>query len=459
MMNKDELTSYPFNASDLRAVCAGYTDGLVSSAEAVPLDFEPSETHRNAVRRLMDKSLQKAKRHASYRRVAVIAAVFVILCVVVITTNTQANAMFTRWIRQIFPNHVMYWFGREPSDHLYTWQIAWVSDEFELVDSYESAVMRSYHYRSDENEFSISINRIQEGFVMEAPDPDLKSVPTEVIGGEATFYYSDDGKSNNLVWIDNDENVVFSIKGSISYELMMEIAEDMIIENIRFIIDCMPKGFVLEEHSEGYEYAYRIYKKGKKTVRIEFEKAVEYSGEAAYSGLEEYSLAETTINGMKTWLYQDKNGKKVDLVLFNQEEGYTIEVETNIGIEQTKKIAESIHLGQYHYTIGCIPYGFELTEFSNLDEGDVYYVYENGEKMLLIDFLEMDSITYLDLSSVSGEYTLTETEINGHEAVIYQDDRSVVVDVFDADHRIVIDVNANLDLDMTMWIVQSITID
>ena len=79
--------------------------------------------------------------------------------------------------------------------------------------------------------------------------------------------------------------------------------------------------------------------------------------------------------------------------------------------------------------------------------------------MLLIDFLEMDSITYLDLSSVSGEYTLTETEINGHEAVIYQDDRSVVVYVFDADHRIVIDVNANLDLDMTMWIVQSITID
>ena len=42
MMNKDELTSYPYNASDLRAVCAGYTDGLVSSAEAVSLDFEPS---------------------------------------------------------------------------------------------------------------------------------------------------------------------------------------------------------------------------------------------------------------------------------------------------------------------------------------------------------------------------------------------------------------------------------
>lgn len=459
MMNKDELTSYPFNASDLRAVCAGYTDGLVSSAEAVSLDFEPSETHRNAVRHLMDKSLQRAKRHTAYRRVAAIAAVFVILVVVVMTTNTQANALFIRWIRQIFPDHVMYWFGGEPSDHLYTWQIAWVSDEFELVDSYESADMRSYHYRSDENEFSISINRIQEGFVMEAPDPDLKSVPTEVIGGEATFYYSDDGKSNNLVWIDNDENVVFSIKGSISYELMMEIAEDMIIENIRFIIDCMPKGFVLEEHSEGYEYAYRIYKKGKKTVRIEFEKAVECSGETAYSGLEEYSLTETTINGMKAWIYQDKNGKKVDLVLFNQEEGYTIEVETNIGIEQTQKIAEFIHLGQYHYTIGCIPYGFELTEFSDLDESDVYYVYENGEKMLLIDFWEMDSINYLDLSSVSGEYTLTDTEINGHEAVIYQDDRSVVVDVFDADHRIVIDVNANLDLDMTMWIVQSITID
>ena len=459
MMNKDELTSYPFNASDLRAVCAGYADDLVASAEAVSLDFEPSETHRNAVRRLMDKSLQKAKRHTAYRRVAAIAAVFVILCVVVMTTNSQANALFTRWIRQIFPNHVMYWFGREPSDHLYTWQIAWVSDEFELVDFYESADMRSYRYRSDEDEFSISINKVQEGFVMEAPDPDLKSVPAEVIGGKATFYYGDDGKSNNLVWIDNDENVVFSIKGSISYELMMEIADDIIIEDIRFIIDCMPKGFVLEEHSEGYEYAYRIYKKGRKTVRIEFEKAVEYSGETAFSGLAEYSLTETTINGMKAWIYQNKNSSKVDLVLFNQEEGYTIEVETNIGIEQTQKIAESIHLGQYHYTIGCIPYGYELTEFSDLDESDVYYVYASGEKMFIVSFIEMDSIAYLDLFSVSGEYTLTDTEIKGHEAVIYQDDMGVDVVVFDADHRIVIDVNANFDLDMTMWIAESITID
>lgn len=459
MMNKDELTSYPFNASDLRAVCAGYTDGLVSSAEAVPLDFEPSETHRNAVRRLMDKSLQKAKRHASYRRVAAIAAVFVILCVVVMTTNSQANALFTRWIRQIFPDHVMYWFGGEPSDCLYTWQIAWVSDEFELVDSYESADMRSYRYRSAEDEFSISINRIQEGFVMEIQDSDLKSVPAEVIGGEATFYYGDDGKSNNLVWIDNDENVVFSINGSIPYELMKEIAEDIIIEDIRFIIDWMPKGFVLEEHGEGYEYAYRIYKKGKKAVRIEFEKAVEYSGETDYSALKEYSLTETTINGMNTWIYQDKNSDKVDLVLFNQEERYTIEVDTNIGIEQTKKIAESIHLGQYHYSIGWIPAGFELTDYSDIDEAHIYYTYDKEGYQILIDIFEMESWDYMDLFSMGGEYTLTDTEINGYDAIIFEDSFGVEVDLFDTDHRVVISVNTNGCLEDALEIIRTITIE
>ncbi len=43
---------------------------------------------------------------------------------------------------------------------------------------------------------------------------------------------------------------------------------------------------------------------------------------------------------------------------------------------------------------------------------------------------------------------------NGHEAVLFQNDTGVVV-VFNANHRIVLDVISNYDLDMVLRIIQS----
>ena len=118
MIHIDDLSGYPFSGPDLYSVCEKYAARLVKSAEAVQLDFEPTETSRTAIRQLMDKSLQKARRQMLFRRVATIAAVVVILFSTIMATNVHAREAVVRWLSQIFPDHILYRFFGEPVDEL-----------------------------------------------------------------------------------------------------------------------------------------------------------------------------------------------------------------------------------------------------------------------------------------------------------------------------------------------------
>ncbi len=346
MMYTEELAGYPFSASDLRVVCAGYADGLASALEAVSLDFEPSKTHRDSIHSLMDKSLQKAKRHTTYRRVCTIAAVFVLMFGMIMVTNAHARELFIRWVRQIFPNRVMYQFYGEPAEGLNNYRIGWIPEGFELDDQYEFQGIRMYSYRSQDEEFTVSFNSIEDGFILEIEGvKGFKSLPVYINGVKGTYYYDD--QSKNLVWITADENVEIDIEGSISYEMMMKIAESIYIAKPRYTVEWIPEGFVLTESEIDDESACYIYENNNQVIIIEFNRIGAYQ-QTEFSGFEEPIVIDTVINGNEAFIYQDNNSDKVNMTVFDESTGYMIELDTNVGVDLTQKIAESIHLGQYH---------------------------------------------------------------------------------------------------------------
>lgn len=224
-----DFSEYPFTADDLRRVCAAYAAELVALVETLPdPEFEPSVAHRNAIQRMIDRSYRKGRRHVFYRRAATVAAVIVILFSTILATNVHARETIVHWLRQVFPDHVLYQFFGEPVDDLHQYTIGWIPEGFELTE-----------YGSDETE-------------------------------------------------------------------------------------------------------YYVYEKNSEMVIIEFRKGgtVEYTD---FSGFEDSSMMDMVINGKETFIYQDLSGNEVNLTIFDQEYNMLIELDTNIGFEQTVKIAEGIH--------------------------------------------------------------------------------------------------------------------
>ena len=213
MIYSEEMSCYPFNSSDLRSVCAKYAEGLEVFLEPVSLDFKPSDAHKKVIRSLTDNSLHKAKRHALYRRVGTIAAVFVLFFGTIMVTNAHAREMFARWMKQILPDRVLYRFYGEPEGGLYNYRIGWIPEGFELVQSYEYKNNRVYGYRSNDGGFNVGFHTISDGFVLEigGEGDEFKSLPVRINGVKGTYYYDIHDSSKNLVWITADENVEIDI--------------------------------------------------------------------------------------------------------------------------------------------------------------------------------------------------------------------------------------------------------
>lgn len=225
-----DFSGYPFTADDLRRVCAAYAAELVASAESLPdPGFEPSAAHRNAIQRMIDRSYRKSRRHVFYRHAAAVVAVIVILFSTLMVTNVHAREAVVRWLRQVFPDHVLYQFFGEPTGGLHQYTIGWIPDGFELVDEFEFDGYRMYTYESEDESFSVSFAAIEDGLTIEIGDAAFEMQDVFVNGLPATLYIDIDDDSKNLIWISKDGNVEVDMEGNISIEYLMQIAES--IEN------------------------------------------------------------------------------------------------------------------------------------------------------------------------------------------------------------------------------------
>ena len=227
MIHIDDLSGYPFGASDLYSVCEKYAARLVKSAEMVQLDFEPTETSRTVIRQLMDKSLQKARRQGLYRRVAAIVAVSVILFGTIMVTNVHAREVVVRWLRQIFPDHVLYQFFGEPEVDSHQYMIGWVPDGFDLIEQFDFDGYRMYSYESENESFSVSFATIEDGFNIDIGDAAYEMQEVFINGLSAMLFIDLDDDSKNLIWISQDGNIEIDMAGNISEDILIRIAESI----------------------------------------------------------------------------------------------------------------------------------------------------------------------------------------------------------------------------------------
>lgn len=223
MIRLDDFSEYPFSSADLYVICEKYAARLVASADDVQLDFEPSESSRAIIRCLIDRSLQKARRHTLFRRVAAVALVIVLVFSTIMATNIHAREMIVHWLRQLFPDHVQYQFFGETTDEIYHYTIGWIPEGFELVEFNDDEKEQYYIYENDIDGLIIEFVRFTSYHQLEiegySSQEDIFLDPFE-----GTMYI-DPIKSNVLVLLDESKRYVISINSSLAPEIIIDIAK------------------------------------------------------------------------------------------------------------------------------------------------------------------------------------------------------------------------------------------
>ena len=225
MIHIDDLSGYSFGASDLYYVCEKYAARLVKSAEAVQLDFEPTETNRTAIRQLMDKSLQKAWRHSIYRRLTAVAAVIVIVFSTIMVTNAYARDAFIRWWNEVWEDRIVYFFDDDSiKPEAVHYALGWVPEGFKLVDEYYEGSYGNLYYSCGDRMIVYEYSALSEMDMIDILGTDEGE---QVVVGDKSFsYYQDlsDG-SNIMIWIDETKEIVHIINADLT---KTELTETML---------------------------------------------------------------------------------------------------------------------------------------------------------------------------------------------------------------------------------------
>ncbi|MCD8099859.1 MAG: DUF4367 domain-containing protein [Oscillospiraceae bacterium] len=205
----------------------------------VPPEGELSHEFSRRFRRRMSALIRYERRSPAARTAAKlgrIAAVLLLTLAVsfaaVIGTDTEARAEFLTWVREIYERSYVYtFFADQPtSTVLPNYAIGWIPEGYTEADrddnEYSSFVV---YLNDDEGVLYFNYSFMQSGtsvmiFEIEPEDAEQR----EVNGFIADFYPSPDpDELSHLVWVDEEQNLIFALGGTVDESVIMHMAESI----------------------------------------------------------------------------------------------------------------------------------------------------------------------------------------------------------------------------------------
>lgn len=164
------------------------------------------------------------------KRFATAVAAFVIAMTMLLSLNTEVRAAVATWFKEVYETFTTYWFTPETQNNLPTFELTEIPEGFICIYDETLSNSRSMLYQNEKNQsdiFSIRYALLQADAPLTAsyPSSDFDSVETEVNGDSADLYISKKpSESHALVWIDEQNGVVFTITTFGVPEDMLHIA-------------------------------------------------------------------------------------------------------------------------------------------------------------------------------------------------------------------------------------------
>ena len=213
---------------------AKYNDALVQYWQNVEMEeHEFSSKFERKMHRLIWK-VKYPHIHKTLKSAACILIAFLISFASVMTFNVEARAAFTRWIREVYEDSIVYeFFGEKSETASLDYRVTWVPEGYELVDEFVAETQYGAKYRkSDSNKDIIIVNWYllseDRKVIYQTSGVEYDCYQVSINGCAGSFYQSSiDLESNGLIWIDDELGVGFNINSFLQLKEMIKIAENI----------------------------------------------------------------------------------------------------------------------------------------------------------------------------------------------------------------------------------------
>lgn len=187
---------------------------------------------------LFEKKMQKVIRRANHpnrypmmKKVAVILLIAVLGASGFFAVNTEAREKLFGWIKEEFLSLTSYRFEDEESsiEHIGEVEIGYIPEGYNEIQRRESELSMSILYEGENGRYlSFTCMKESDTAGLYLTVEDYERVVVQVGKYEADIYISiNDEEGNEIVWIDEDKHVLFSVGGFFEQGELVKIAESI----------------------------------------------------------------------------------------------------------------------------------------------------------------------------------------------------------------------------------------
>jgi len=185
-----------------------------------------------------EKRIKQLTRKTNYpilyrclRSIASVLLVVIIGFCSVLAGSAEARATVFGWVKKQYQSLYEYFFtGEIVAPETATYYPGWLPDNCEFVASYETAGGEVYIYSTAQEsfvQFSYISDPDVEKMYMDGIQADKKAVMVNGCLGEIYFSHNEE-ETNNIVWMDESQTILFSISGDYSEEILIKTAENIV---------------------------------------------------------------------------------------------------------------------------------------------------------------------------------------------------------------------------------------
>ena len=222
------MKKYNFTNADLQSatsvVCNAMLEQLPEPSEC---KHTFSDEFEHKMRALMNRQKRHETWHKSVRRAAAVILAVLLGLATWMAVDQDARAAVVRWIREVYENSVVYrFFDDAPSEKNFSYELTWVSEGYERNSQVGDNNTQTVIYQKESDYFTFVYHRTTESSLVQLLETRSDGVAVSVNGLPGQYYEAADSTTtNDLVWINEDDGVIFCISSFLPYEEIMHMAE------------------------------------------------------------------------------------------------------------------------------------------------------------------------------------------------------------------------------------------
>ncbi len=304
--------------------------------------------------RMQENVQRKKKERSSLRRVAAVFLAILIGSGTWLGVDAEARATFTRWIRNVWEDGVVYTFmGESPDTTIPDFHCSWLPEGMAAAEL-GHLNQQGYMIYFGENGLhcALDYSYMHEGsahFISPSGEEGLRHEVVEINGMPGDFYIeSEDGLSHVLLWFDEDAGIAFSLHSNLPPEDILRMAESV---KEGAVLELMPE-YECTWLPDGYDNGKELFRGSQarqisaladgKDLRLEYEIFEEDTLEEQFWIESETSGIPLTVWGEDAILYLNTHRDENSLLWLDADAGIAFRLDASESEETMLQIAERV---------------------------------------------------------------------------------------------------------------------